>query len=173
MIECLKLDYKACQRRILNFSIIFIYRIGNGIYYSNIPIIIKKILLIILKVVQKIYSDIIFKVELPFPAKIGEKLRINHPQGIVINKDVVIGDNCTIFHQVTIGMNETTLKSPVLGNNVYIGAGAKIIGGITIGNNVKIGAGSVVVKNVPDNCTVVGNPARIIKKNGIKVKEVI
>ena len=70
-------------------------------------------------------------------------------------------------------MNETTLKSPVLGNNVYIGAGAKIIGGITIGNNVKIGAGSVVVKNVPDNCTVVGNPARIIKKNGIKVKEVI
>ena len=88
--------------------------------------------------------------------------------GIIISRKCTIGENVTILHQVTIGTKITTAKSisiedtlaPTIGNNVYIGAGAKIIGNITIGNNVLIGANAVVTKNIPDNYTVVGNPAR-------------
>ena len=86
--------------------------------------------------------------------------------GIFISQKAVIGENCTIFHQVTIGSN--TLSSskncgaPKIGDNVYIGCGAKIIGGVTIGDNVRIGANCVVVDDVPDNSTVVMEKARII-----------
>lgn len=91
--------------------------------------------------------------------------------GIIVSRKCKIGKNVTILHQVTIGTKITTEKScneldvlaPVIGDNVYIGAGAKIIGNITIGNNVLIGANAVVTKNVPDNCTAVGNPAVFFK----------
>ncbi len=88
--------------------------------------------------------------------------------GVFISKGAVIGDDCTIFQQVTIGSNTFSDTknpgAPKIGNHVYIGAGAKIIGGITIGNNVRIGANTVVFKDVPDNCTVVNNSdLRIIK----------
>jgi serine O-acetyltransferase len=83
-----------------------------------------------------------------------------------------IGNNCWINQQVTIGYT-TPEGAPVIGNNVRIYAGAKILGDIKIGNNVIIGANAVVVKNIPDNCTVVGVPAYIIKRNGIKVKEML
>lgn len=76
-----------------------------------------------------------------------------------------IGKNCTLLQQITIGFKEENDGPPILGDNVYIGAGAKILGDIKIGNNVKIGANAVVVKDVPDNCTVGGVPAKIIKKN--------
>ena len=79
-----------------------------------------------------------------------------------------IGKNCYINQCVTIGYTNNT-DSPILLDNVYIGAGAKVLGNITIGNNVIIGANAVVVKDVPDNCTVVGVPAYIIKKDGVKV----
>lgn len=82
--------------------------------------------------------------------------------GIVISDKAHIGKNATILQQVTIGVKSLDGSAPQIGNNVFIGAGAKIIGDIKIGNNVKIGANAVVVKDVPDNCTVVGNPARII-----------
>lgn len=84
--------------------------------------------------------------------------------GIIISCFAKIGSNCTILQQVTIGqarLNDP--HAPVIGDNVYIGAGAKILGSITIGNNVNIGANSVVVSDIPDNCTVVGAPARIVK----------
>ncbi|MBC2438088.1 serine acetyltransferase [Clostridium saccharobutylicum] len=77
-----------------------------------------------------------------------------------------IGDNCTIYHNVTVGKTDDI---PRIGNNVTICAGAIIIGGISIGNNSIIGAGAVVTKDVPDNCIVVGNPGRIIKQNGISI----
>ena len=86
--------------------------------------------------------------------------------GIFISEGAVIGKGCTIFHQVTIGSN--TFKdsrgqgSPVIGDNVFIGAGAKIIGGVRVGNNVRIGANCVVVRDVPDNCTVVLEKPRVI-----------
>lgn len=80
--------------------------------------------------------------------------------GIFVSRFAVIGKNCCIYQNVTIG--EVNRKAPVIGNNCLIGAGAIIIGDIKIGNNVKIGAGAVVTSNIPDNCTVVSQPARII-----------
>ncbi len=80
--------------------------------------------------------------------------------GIFVSRFAVIGKNCCIYQNVTIG--EVNRKAPAIGNNCLIGAGAIIIGDIRIGNNVKIGAGAVVTSNIPDNCTVVSQPARII-----------
>jgi serine acetyltransferase len=81
--------------------------------------------------------------------------------GVVINPRTIIGKNVVIQHSVTIG--EIGDKTPIIGDNVYIGAKATIIGNVNIGNNVKIGAGSVVLKDVPDGCSAVGVPARIIR----------
>lgn len=99
------------------------------------------------------------------------KVYIQHGYGTIISAKS-IGTDCWINQLVTIGHSNVG-KNPIIGNNVQIGTGAIVIGDITIGNNVLIGAGSVVVKSVPDNCTVVGNPARIIKKNGIKLNEIL
>lgn len=84
--------------------------------------------------------------------------------GIIISHNAVIGKNATIFHQVTIGEGKN--GAPIIGNNVLIGAGAKIIGNVKIGNNVRIGAGCVVSCDIPDNCTVVLEKPRIIFKEG-------
>lgn len=92
--------------------------------------------------------------------------------GIFISKKAVIGKNCTIYQQVTIGSNEDKASShygaPKIGNNVLIGAGAKIIGNIKIGDNVKVGSGCVVSEDIPDNSTVVMPHPRIIPKKGAK-----
>ncbi len=106
-------------------------------------------------------------------AKIGKCLFIDHGMGIVFGETTEIGDNCTIYHGVTLGGTgkDTGKRHPTLGNNVTVGTGAKVLGNIHIGNNVKIGGNSVVVKDVPDNCTVVGVPGRIIKRNGCRVFE--
>lgn len=95
-------------------------------------------------------------------AKIGKKLFIDHGNGIVIGETSTIGDNCIIYHNVTIGGTgkDKNKRHPDLGNNVMVGAGAKILGPIRIGNNVKIGANSVVLKDIPNGKTVVGVPRR-------------
>lgn len=85
-------------------------------------------------------------------------------RGIHISDQAVIGKNCTIYHQVTVGIAEAGGKAPVIGDNCILGAGCKIIGDIRIGNNVKIGANCVVHFDVPDNATVVCEKARIILK---------
>lgn len=84
-----------------------------------------------------------------------------HPNGIVIHPGAQIGPNCLIFQQVTIG-TRGQVHPPVIGGHVDIGAGAKILGPVTIGNHVLIGANAVVVCDIPDGCTAVGNPSRII-----------
>ena len=104
---------------------------------------------------------------IPWTAVIGSNLCLPHGiSGIYISGGAVIGDNCTIFHQVTIGSNTLAdslcAGSPHIGNNVYIGAGAKIIGNVNIGDNVRIGANCVVAEDVPNNSTVVMPKARII-----------
>lgn len=97
-------------------------------------------------------------------AKFAEPPRLPHGlNGIIVSHNAVIGMNCTIFHQVTIG--EGRGGAPMIGNNVLIGAGAKVIGGIRIGDNVRIGAGCTVMQDVPDNTTVIpAAPQLIIRK---------
>jgi serine O-acetyltransferase len=90
-------------------------------------------------------------------------LVLPHPNGIVIHQDAVVGPRCILMQQVTIGILAKGL-APVLGSDVYVGAGAKVLGGIHIGDRVWIGANAVVLKNVPDDCSAVGIPARIIHR---------
>ncbi len=107
-------------------------------------------------------------------AKIGKGLFIDHGTGVVIGETSQIGDNVTMFQGVTLGGTgkERGKRHPTIGNNVVIGAGAKILGDINVGNNVNIGANAVVIKDVPDDSTVVGVPGRIARKEGRKVKEI-
>ena len=95
-------------------------------------------------------------------AKIGKKLFIDHGMGVVIGETATIGDNCTIYHNSTLGGTgkDKNKRHPDLENNVIVGAGAKILGPIKIGNNVKVGANSVVLNDIPDNVTVVGVPRK-------------
>lgn len=101
---------------------------------------------------------------------IGPGLIIFHGRATGI-KTTRIGRNCTIFQHVSIGANVHGNAKPILGDNVYIYAGAKVYGNIRIGNNSIVGANAVVVKDVPDNCTVAGVPARIVRRDGRKVDE--
>lgn len=97
--------------------------------------------------------------------QIGGGLRFQHPWNTILNANE-ISNNFIVYHNVTLGMKDG--KKPSIGNNVVINTGAICIGGIKIGDNSIIGAGAVVTKNVPENSVVVGNPARIIRKDGIK-----
>lgn len=107
-------------------------------------------------------------------AKIGKGLFIDHGMGVVIGETAVIGDNCLIYQGVTLGGTgkDKGKRHPTLGNNVLVGAGAKVLGPFTVGNNVKIAANAVVLNAIPDNCTAVGVPAHIVKMNGKKVHKV-
>ena len=99
-------------------------------------------------------------------ATIGKGLFIDHGTGVVIGQTAIIGDNVTMFHGVTLGGtgNEKTKKRhPTIGNNVFIGSGAKVLGNINIGNNVKIGANAVVLKDVEEGRTIVGVPGCVVK----------
>ena len=100
-------------------------------------------------------------------AKIGKCLFIDHGMGIVFGETTEIGDNCTIYHGVTLGGTgkDTGKRHPTLGDNVLIGAGTKVLGPVYIGDNARIGAGSVVLKNLPANCTAVGVPAEVVRIN--------
>ena len=104
-------------------------------------------------------------------AKIGRGFFIDHGTGVIIGETTEIGDNVTLYQGVTLGGTgkETGKRHPTLKDNVMVSAGAKILGSFTIGENSKIGAGSVVLKEVPPNCTVVGVPGRIVKRNDVKV----
>lgn len=97
-------------------------------------------------------------IEIHPAAIIGKRLFIDHGMGVVIGETAIIGDDCTIYQGATLGGTgkDRNKRHPTLGNNVVVGAGAKVLGNITVGNNVKIGANSVVLKDVPDDCTVVG-----------------
>ena len=100
-------------------------------------------------------------------ARIGQRLFIDHGMGIVFGETTEVGDNCTIYHGVTLGGTgkDVGKRHPTLGNNVLIGAGAKVLGPVFIGDNVRIGAGSVVLHNIPANATAVGVPAEVVRIN--------
>lgn len=104
-------------------------------------------------------------------AKIGRRFFIDHGTGVVIGETAVIGDDCTIYQGVTLGGTgkEHGKRHPTLGNNVLVGAGAKVLGPFKIGDNSNVAAGSVVLSEIPENSTAVGSPARVVKRNGKRV----
>ena len=104
-------------------------------------------------------------------ATIGKGFFIDHGMGVVIGETAVVGDNVTLFQGVTLGGTgkEKGKRHPTLGDNVVVGAGAKILGNIKIGNNVMVGANAVVLRDVPDDSTVVGVPGRIAKRRGSRL----
>lgn len=143
--------------RTKEFRNLYYYRLFKGNFTA-------RVLMYLLKVFYK-QCPYLF---LDQSCNIGSGLFIQHGFSTIIMAD--IGENCWINQQVTIGYKDKTAR-PKIGNNVRITAGAKVIGGVTIGDNVTVGANAVVVKNVPDNCVVVGVPAYIVKRDGVKVKE--
>lgn len=104
-------------------------------------------------------------------ARIGKHLFIDHGMGVVIGETAEIGDNCTIYHGVTLGGTgkEKGKRHPTIGNNVLISAGAKVLGPLNVGDNSRIGANAVVLKDVPADTTVVGVPGRAVRWRGTKI----
>lgn len=109
-----------------------------------------------------------YGISIPVATRIGQGLYIGHFGGIFVNGDVVIGNNCNLSQGVTIGQTNRGEKrgTPVIGHNVYIGPGAKVIGGIRVGDHAAIGANCVVTKDVPEKGVVAGVPGRVISKDG-------
>jgi serine O-acetyltransferase len=117
------------------------------------------------------FSRFLTGIEIHPGATIGKGVFIDHGMGVVIGETAVIGDYALIYQGVTLGGTgkESGKRHPTLGENVVVGAGAKVLGNIQIGNNVRIGAGSVVLRDVPSDCTVVGIPGRILYRSGVRV----
>lgn len=112
-----------------------------------------------------------YGIEIHPAAKIGSGVFIDHGMGVVIGETAVVGDNCTIYQGVTLGGTgkHKGKRHPTIGNNVLIGCGAKVLGPFTVGDNSKIAANAVVLQEVPPNCTCVGIPARIVRRNNEKI----
>lgn len=129
-----------------------------------------KFVTLLFKYIYKHYQ-IKYNIEIPSETVIGKGFKIAHIGGIVVNSKVLIGDNVTILNGVLIGYEPRGIRkgTPTIKNNVWIGSNAAIVGNIEIGNNVLIAPNSFVNFNVPDNSIVIGNPAKIIKKeNAVK-----
>lgn len=117
------------------------------------------------------FAKFITGIEIHPGATIGKGLVIDHGSGVVIGETAEIGDNCTLYQGVTLGGTgkDTGKRHPTLGNNVMVGAGAKVLGPFRIGDNSKIAAGAVVLSEIPSNATAVGIPARVVRRDGVRV----
>ena len=145
------------------FYAIYVYRLAHVLYLENVPFIPR---------IMSEYAHGYTGIDINPGATIGEYFFIDHGTGVVIGETAIVGNDVTLYQGVTLGGTgkEKGKRHPTLGNNVLVGAGAKVLGSITIGNNVKIGAGSVVVKDVPSDTTVVGIPAKIVKGVNAKIE---
>lgn len=144
------------------FICIASYRFWSFLVQKRIPVL--PVRFFCEKIVELLTSS-----SLPSKCRIGGGLRIQHFGQIMIHDSVSIGKNATIYNGVTIGLqHDEDSQGPVIGDNVYIGSGAKILGKIKIGHNVSIGANAVVIRDVPDNSIAVGIPARIIAKKTVQ-----
>lgn len=135
---------------------IFFYRISRWLYIHHIPLLPKLITLLIF---------LVYNSKVPYQAQIGKGTKLGYGGiGVVIHKNTIIGNNCVVSQQVTLGGGNSRYPGvPIIGDNVHISHGAVVFGGIVIGNNVKIGANAVVNKPVPDNAIVAGVPAKILR----------
>ena len=138
------------------------YRISHALYRMRVPFLSRWI-----SQVGRFFTGI----EIHPGATIGKGLFIDHGMGVVTGETAIIGDNVTLYQGVTLGGTgkEKGKRHPTVGNNVVVGAGAKVLGNIKIGDNSYIGSNAVVIKNVPDNSTVVGVPGRITRQDGKKI----
>ena len=141
-----------------NFRVIFFYRLANQSFFKN-----KKARIIFSKI-----GSILSGIYIAPTIKIGGGLLLGNPKCIVIHHKCSIGKNVTILQNVTLGGNINKKKgdqvSPIVGDNVLLGAGSKILGPVSIGNNSMIGANAVVINDVPENSVAVGIPAKVVKK---------
>jgi serine O-acetyltransferase len=175
MLEALKADFRAvfekdpAARNVLDvilfypgFHAIIGYRIAHWFWTIGL-----KNLAMCISFVARRFTG----VEIHPAAKIGKGFFIDHGMGVVIGETTEIGEDVLLYQGVTLGGTgkHKGKRHPTLGNNVVVGAGAKILGPINIGDNVKIGAGSVVLKSIPSNSTVVGIPGKIVRRNGQKL----
>lgn len=112
-------------------------------------------------------------IEIHPAARIGRRLVIDHGTGIVIGETAEIGDDCLLYQGVTLGGTgkDTGKRHPTIGSNVMIGAGAKVLGPLVIGNNSRIAAGAVVLSDIPANSTAVGVPAKVVRRDGMRVDD--
>jgi len=138
---------------------IWLYRLAHVLNNLNLPIVPR-----LISQLARWFTGI----EIHPGAVIGKGTFIDHGMGVVIGETAIIGDNALIYQGVTLGGTGKDIgkRHPTLGNNVVIGAGAKVLGNIEIGDNSRIGAGSVVLKSVPSDCTVVGIPGRVVHRHG-------
>lgn len=141
---------------------IIAYRISHLLYLAKLPF--------LPRLVSQ-FAKFLTGIEIHPGAKIGKGLFIDHGMGVVIGETSVLGDNVTLFQGVTLGGTgkEKGKRHPTLGNNIVVGAGAKVLGNINIGDGVMIGANAVVIKDVPEDSTVVGVPGRIVRKEGKEI----
>jgi serine O-acetyltransferase len=162
----IKEDFKAYQSNIgaQGFWVMLVYRFGRWRYGIR-PKILRKLFSLIYKILYK-FIQIITGIEFPCETEIGKNFIIDHFGGIIVSGYARFGDNCRIRNGVVVGLkNLDEPGAPYIGDNVDMGAGAKILGKIRIGNNVQIGANAVVISDVPDNSIAVGVPAVIKAKN--------
>jgi serine O-acetyltransferase len=142
-----------------SFHMVLLYRMGS--FFSKVPVIGSFV-----RVIIEYFLRVVYASDISLRSNIGPGLVIMHGHDIVIGGDVRIGMNCKILNGVTLGNKDTELdvnQQPILGDNVVIGSGAKILGSIEVGDNVIIGANSVIIKDIPSNVTVAGVPGRIVK----------
>lgn len=137
------------------------YKIANRLWRMHLGV---------LAFVVRGVMRVVFACDIPYKTKIGKNVLFpHHALGVVIHPDAIIGNSCIIEQNVTIGGRSGLTVLPVVGNNVMIGAGAVIIGPVVIGDNAQIGAGAVVTKDIPENSVAIGVPAKVIKKDGIRL----
>lgn len=141
-----------------------LYRIAHFVLKIKIPIVPRFI---------SQCAKFITGIEIHPGARIGQGVFIDHGMGVIIGETSIVGDNVTFFQGVTLGGTgkKQGKRHPTIGNNVVIGAGAKVLGDISIGDNSYVGANAVVIKNIPPNSTVVGVPGRLAKQDGKKIEE--
>ncbi|MBS1999873.1 MAG: serine O-acetyltransferase [Cyanobacteria bacterium SZAS LIN-5] len=156
------------------FHAVLIYRIAHRFWTTN-----DKVLRVVARSISQL-GRFLTGIEIHPGAKIGRRLFIDHGLGVVIGETAEVGDDCVLYQGVTLGaqaaarmgaLSRDTKRHPTLGNSVVVGSGAQILGGFAVGNNVQVASGSILLKEVPDDCIVVGVPGRVIFRQGVRVSD--